>query len=353
VAKKAAAAPGEVKPARILAAIVPHQDSVYYIKATEEPGRYVTTFDELKSVVEKLTFSETGEPKWVLPDGWEQLPGSGISIATLQANNATPPIRFAVTVLGGPQSGWDTYLEDNINRWRGQLMLEEVPLAEQRSSMTEIPREGEKNPAYLVDITGSRQEGAPSGMRAPFLESMGMMPPSGEQSGTSAGGPGPSTPAAPPTAQSASPDASAQPSPIQYQAPDNWTYRGTGAFRLATFEVNRDGEKAEVTVSTARNNLAENASMWQRQVDPESTDEVRNGAIEQALKGIETATFEKGEGQVILFQKNEEDVSPAILIAVIPTENPEESIFVKFRGSLRLAKAERQSLIDFAKTIRR
>ena len=168
----------QAAPARILAAIVPHKESVYYVKATVAPSRFTTTVDELKSVIEKLTFSANDEPQWTLPEGWEQLPGSGISIATLQVSKISPPIRFAVTVLGGPESSWDNYLEENVNRWRGQVGLENASLKEQRQSMTEIKREGEPIPAYIVDITGSRSTDAPSGMRAPFLESMGMAPPS-------------------------------------------------------------------------------------------------------------------------------------------------------------------------------
>jgi hypothetical protein len=354
VAKKQNA-PTATAPARILAAIVPHKKSVYYIKATEEPSRLNNSFDELKSVVEKLTFSENDEPQWSLPEGWEQMPGSGISIATLQVSKAVPPIRFAVTVLGGPESNWDNYLEENVNRWRGQLGLENVGLQQQRESMTEIKRENEPVPAYIVDITGSRSSDASSGMRAPFLESMGLMPPS------DAGTPPPSsqTETAPPASALganspnepvSNPETTA--SPLQYQAPSNWIFRGAGSFRLATFEIEKDGEKGEATVSSARNNLEENAAMWQTQVDPEATDETRKASIAQSLSEVETVKFEKGDGQVILFQKGTDESSAAILIAVIPTESPEESLFVKLKGSLKLAKSERQSLIDFAKSIR-
>jgi hypothetical protein len=350
----------QAAPARILAAIVPHKESVYYVKATEAPSRFTTTFDELKSVVEKLTFSANDEPQWTLPEGWEQLPGSGISIATLQLSKISPPIRFAVTVLGGPESNWDNYLEENVNRWRGQVGLENVSLKEQRQSMTEIKREGEPIPAYIVDITGSRSTDAPSGMSAPFLESMGMAPPS------DANNPSPSPPsensplgnaggsAVPGAASVGTTSANAEPtpSPLKYQAPSNWTFRGAGSFRLATFEIEKDGEKGEVTVSSARNNLAENAAMWQTQVDPEATEEIRQASIAQSLSEVESVKFEKGDGQLILFRKGTDDDSAAILIAVIPTESPEESLFVKLKGNLKLAKSERQSLIDFATSIR-
>lgn len=345
----------QAAPARILAAIIPLKKSVYYVKATEAPSRFTTTFDELKSVVEKLTFSANDEPQWTLPEGWDQLPGSGISIATLQVSKISPPIRFAVTVLGGPESNWDNYLEENVNRWRGQLGLENVGLKEQRESMTEIKRDGAPVPAYIVDITGSRSTDAPSGMRAPFLESMGMAPTSDANNPSlstlpedsplgNAGG------SAVPGAASAS--AEPTPSPLKYQAPSNWTFRGAGSFRLATFEIEKDGEKGEVTVSSARNNLAENAAMWQTQVDPEATEEIRQASIAQSLSEVESVKFEKGDGQLILFRKGTEDDSAAILIAVIPTESPEESLFVKLKGNLKLAKSERQSLIDFATSIR-
>ena len=142
------------------------------------------------------------------------------------------------------------------------------------------------------------------------------------------------------------------PSPLKYQAPSNWTFRGAGSFRLATFEIEKDSEKGEVTVSSARNNLAENAAMWQTQVDPEATEEIRQASIAQSLSEVESVKFEKGDGQLILFRKGTDDNSTAILIAVIPTESPEESLFVKLKGNLKLAKSERQSLIDFATSIR-
>lgn len=54
---------------------------------------------------------------WVTPDGWTELPGDGMRLATIQSPDGS--VKIAVTSFGGQAGG----VEGNIIRWLGQLGL--------------------------------------------------------------------------------------------------------------------------------------------------------------------------------------------------------------------------------------
>jgi len=60
------------------------------------------------------------EPHWTLPDGWKQLPGSGIRFATLLVDEGMPPLELRVTPLS--MAARDPLA--NVNRWAVQIGLE-------------------------------------------------------------------------------------------------------------------------------------------------------------------------------------------------------------------------------------
>jgi hypothetical protein len=95
-------------------------------------------------------------PRWRLPAGWTELPGSGMRFATLVVEPGNPPLEVRVTPLS--QAARD--LVDNVNRWRLQIGLPAVMATEVGESVTEI-RAGDAT-IEMVDLTGPATAEEPS-----------------------------------------------------------------------------------------------------------------------------------------------------------------------------------------------
>ncbi len=92
--------------------------------------------------------SAASEISWSLPEGWEQIEGSGMRFATLKG--PTPggqPLEISVTVFGGAAGG----MLPNINRWRGQVSLPPITDADLPTASEALDLSG--RPATLVNLT--------------------------------------------------------------------------------------------------------------------------------------------------------------------------------------------------------
>jgi hypothetical protein len=66
---------------------------------------------------------EAGGLTYTVPEGWEDLPASGIRKANLKVSDANGTAELTVLVFPGDVGGRLA----NINRWRGQVWLEDAP----------------------------------------------------------------------------------------------------------------------------------------------------------------------------------------------------------------------------------
>ncbi len=108
---------------RMLAAIALHENTVWFFKLVGPPDAVQSQADGFRALMQSLEFVD-GKPKWKLPDGWRETPGTGIRFATLQAKSGATDLEVSVTSLPKPAGGDDqAYYLANINRWRGQLQL--------------------------------------------------------------------------------------------------------------------------------------------------------------------------------------------------------------------------------------
>ncbi|MFO0922020.1 MAG: hypothetical protein U0905_05960 [Pirellulales bacterium] len=310
------------KPKRSLAAVIPHETSVFYLKAMEDPARLEGLFDPFVQLTKDVTFHASGKPVWKLPEGWSEKPGTGIAIANIEAPAEGKPVVFAVTQLALPEGDWDRYLEDNLNRWRDQLSLPRLPLAEQKSQLKEIAREGGEKSSYVVDLVGTA-----SGSRGPMM-----------------GGPmmGGSTPTPPPR----EPGPPKQ-SPLKFDVPEGWVEKPAGQFRLAVFEVGTGDRQAEVTVSAAKTDPKGNAIMWQGQLMQQGDEKAIEQAAMAAMEKGTPITSRLGEGSLYLFRESEKEDAQAFLIGVIPIKDADASLFVKMRGAANLLEGQRDKMIGF------
>lgn len=94
-------------------------------------------------------------PEWHLPEGWQEIPGSGMRFATIVVEPGDKPLEIRVTPLALAARN----PLDNVNRWRGQIGLDPISQAEIGSVMKSFTVDG--CPVELVNMTGVSADGTP------------------------------------------------------------------------------------------------------------------------------------------------------------------------------------------------
>lgn len=94
-------------------------------------------------------------PRWTLPDGWEENPGSGMRYATIQLGPRDRPLELRVTPLG--RAAGDPLA--NVNVWRGQIGLDPIEPSELEEHARAVTVEGEER--HLIDLRGPGRGGEP------------------------------------------------------------------------------------------------------------------------------------------------------------------------------------------------
>lgn len=136
---------------RMLAAMIPLADQAWFFKVsgpTDEVAEHVESFSKL---IQSVTF-KGDEPSWKLPEGWRQLPGSGLRYATMQFGSPESPLELTVIPLGREPGGETEYVLSNVNRWRDQLGLSPLTAAELTTETQRLEVAGAT--ATLVNLEG-------------------------------------------------------------------------------------------------------------------------------------------------------------------------------------------------------
>jgi len=328
---------------RILGAIIPADQGCYFLKATDSPDRLEPLMADLQAIVENFAIDpQSGRPSNPLPEGWIINPRNDIAIAELISPEATGKIKFTVTALAMPPSqDWQGYLLSNVNRWRGQLKLQELTAETLLGSLVEVPRTGASIPSYLFDAVGTGT-GAMSSSSPP---SNPAIPPSNPATPTG----NPATSAASPPLDATNPSANRP--KLDYKLPEGWSVGQGSQFRLATLNIDSKQGRGEVTVSMATDNPQANAMMWFQQLtrepDAKKLEPMVNSALEVAQK------FAVGQKQATLYEirSSEQATAPMLLVVSLPTDNPELHLFIKLIGDNQLAADQKSNLIEFVQSI--
>lgn len=159
----------EWEPSRMLAAIFPAKDSLWFVKTTATASTIEAHRSAFVALCESVRFGgapqvqqrpapRAGEatqerevPKWGdLPDGWRlDAQSKPMSVASLSVSNGSQQASLTITPLGGSQD-----LLDNINRWRRQVGLGPISgLDEQPPTPIEVAGQ----PGHLVDAAGAEK----------------------------------------------------------------------------------------------------------------------------------------------------------------------------------------------------
>jgi hypothetical protein len=292
---------------RMLVAMIERDGQVWFFK-TVGPApridRLRTAFgDFLRSVRFSTTRAE--RPSWQLPDGWVERAASGMRLATISIGSGPETTELTVSSLRQTDPDWNRYLLLNLNRWRGQLGLPPVS----QSAVPELVKQigdGDQK-IYLADIS--------AGSAPPTA------PPRRQPAAASKGKRGFDT-----TAVDGTPPAGWQPDPI------------TG-MRKASFSLERDGQKIQLTVIPAGGGLLANVNRWRQQIGLAATSEAALAENVQAIRAGEL------NGKYVEFFGSRE----AILAAIFPAGGSQW--FVKLKGDTELAKSVADQFKAFAEEL--
>jgi hypothetical protein len=227
----------ETPAVRMLAAMVPHGDNVWFFKvlgpapAVEEQKE---RFDRFMHSV-RFTGDKERPLTWTMPEGWreeakepqaQQMPGME-AYATFRLPTKERELELSVVLM--KQQGNAGSVLENVKRWRTKFLGLPAVSEEELSKITTTLKIGD-SVATLMDMTGP---GPRAGMAEP------MQPP-----------------AAPARAQSQTP---------QFTIPEGWQRVSPKAFSVATFKTGPGERAAEVTVSSVGGGLLMNVNRWRTQ----------------------------------------------------------------------------------------
>jgi len=139
-------------PTRILGIIASQGDgNSWFFKAmgpADLLDKEAAAFDEFLA---SLAFDGGAKVTWKLPAGWRDGPEKQGRYATLLLGPGKDAIELSVLSLGGN-------LLDNINRWRGQVGLDPLPLEQMGDTAKEVStKQGKK--VTRVDLSGTAGKG--------------------------------------------------------------------------------------------------------------------------------------------------------------------------------------------------
>jgi hypothetical protein len=145
-------------PTRILAVIQRREGTTWFFRMTGDPQQVAEQKPVFIEFLRTLSFGGSaapatpaadGRPHWHAPSEWREVPGGQFLVA-----------KFAITGAGGAQAavnisssaGDGGGLAANVNRWRRQLGLTELPAAELARSLTMSP-----GGVVFVEMQGERE----------------------------------------------------------------------------------------------------------------------------------------------------------------------------------------------------
>ena len=215
-----------------------------------------------------------------VPKTWEPQPLSQMRLASFLirgANGATADVSF---VMLGPAAG---NILDNVNRWLGQI--KQPPVTEEKLRSMIQPLATTHGDIAVVDLSGEPENGDPNkdgriiGAIATdetgtaFFKMRGNVALVGAEkenflkwvsASRSANSSAPTT-----STTNAAPPADSEKPPIKWDVPAGWSAAPASAMRYASFAVEKNGEKADISVVTFPGdggNDVDNINRWRQQI---------------------------------------------------------------------------------------
>ncbi len=291
-----------------------------------------------------------------VPAGWQDEGAGQMSVVNFRITTPEGNASVNVTPLGG-MGGKDTVI---VNLWRQQLGQPALDEAAAAASLTPVEIGGEQG--KLFDLSGKRDgrteriitafvhrpdgswfyklQGSDAVVESQkaafldFLKSVKVSPGTGAEAVSENQAP---APAAPPTEP---------PGPgVNMVAPTGWEAQTPGQMQVAKFTVNKDGGKADVSVSVFASDTGgtlANVNRWRRLLGLSEVDE---SGLQDCVSNLGGATIDGAPGAVLADLSNE---NRRLLGAIVPREG--RWWFYKMIGDAAVVNAEHDTFVQFART---
>jgi hypothetical protein len=324
-------------PTCILGAIVPAGADSIYLKLRGEPEKLQSLIGDLRLIAHTTKMDQAGLVQVELPAGWSKGPAEAMAQFTLiPPSTSQVDTKMTVTLLPGATSAaeWQDKVQSNLDRWRGQVGLPPMPLAQDlQDSVEQISIDGTDLPAYLVNYVGTSN--GQSSM-APFA--------SGSNFGAASGSASPAPQKSPPTEAAAK--------PISYNVPEGWIEEpqtGT-SMRLATLSTGNDeATSADVSLTFAGGEEKQIVQLWSEAlVGDKATSDFVDGVVNSATE-LKAASGESAKVYKVIPQ--EADVANAIVAAVFKLDD-QRSLFVKMSGPKQAVQDNAAKFDGFVQSIK-
>lgn len=307
----------------------PRGDKVWFFKVMGPEPAISTIADPFRSFVESVSFSEEGPFLATLPAGWRRAADKPMRFASISVETPEKQLDISISSLS-LQEDWDQQVIANVNRWRGQLELEnsDEPLAGGEPLVVE----SSDGKGVWVDFVGDPSTSSPS-----------MLPPFANRSKTTKS----DIPPVSPTVEKSEETLAANDDPrIQYSRPDGWRAGRASSMRLASFSVGPEDSAAEMTVIVAGGDLRGNVSRWIGQVMEK---EIAESILDETLEAAERIQVDGRDAQRFYLVSELED-SQAIDGTIVPL-GPDQSVFIKMTGPSRTVESQKNQISDFIKSL--
>lgn len=305
---------------RLLAVMVPRGEKVWFFKILGPEDAVALIDDEFQSFVKSVQFDSSDEPVLEsLPEGWRRGGKKPMRFATIDINTPKKQLDLSISNLSVPgtmdEAAWNDYVQQNVNRWRGQVGLK--PSSEKWSGGESIELAAAEGQAVWVDLVGQpgAATAAPMGMM-PGAGPMGMPPatrlPVNASSGNASSG--------------NAPQGTSTQTSLQSETPEGWERLDVrpGGMREAAFKV---GE-SEITVITAGGDLRSNVARWMGQVAGGKPEE---SAVDEMMAGAEKFDVSGRPAQRFIIAGDAEKGQKSIDATIVEMEGG-RSKFIKMTG---------------------
>jgi hypothetical protein len=298
-------------PQRMLAAIVLRPSQGWFFKLFGPQEAVDAHADDFDGFLKTVHFKDDATPEWSLPDGWTQKPGDQFRYATLAIDGS--PLEVTVSTLTRGDLDEQEYVLGNVNRWRGQVGLDNIaPNELQRETKQVELLDGEA--ATVVDLVGEAKGGSMAGAFAGGRDRTGSRP---------------ASPAAP------SPQ-------LKFQVPDGWQEEPPTGFRKASFRIVDGNESGEVSVTdldASAGDLLPNVNRWRGQVGLSPTTQL------DAEQHVETIDVGSHEGQFMEMIGDDK----ATLAVIVKAAG--RAWFIKLTGDKPLVERQRDNFKSFVHSL--
>lgn len=311
---------------RMLAAMVPQQDQVWFFKVTGPEAAIESIEETFRNFVTEVSF-QGGIPQLAeLPEGWQRAGEKPMRYASIDIT--TPGKQLDLSVSSLPRSSdWDGYVKMNVNRWRGQLGL---PESEEKWGGGEpLEVAAAEGTTVWVDIVGNSEDAEPMSGMAPFAAST------------------PSDARSTPPMMAPANDAPAAESSLDFEKPAGWREGRMTSMRMAAFDVGPPEAAAELTVIQASGDVRGNVARWMGQIRPGG---VSDADVDAALAEAQELEVDGRRSQRFLLVGEDPDSGTAIDATIIPFDGG-TSLFVKMTGPVQTVRAESEAIAAFLESL--